>query len=371
MKRIVFGIFIAAGVVLAQPQGQQSGANPSPGAQGGQGGRGQMAANSRSNEQAGVDIDRFIGNPVNSPVHLSHATLLTHSILKGGDPYSPGPAGAVLEYRKDLVTATLLPHNRTPLLTLPDQFFFYVQSGEGKLDDGKQFWDLHEGHAILTPPNAPHRFINTSGKPLNMIMLRWTAAGTPKSDIIVRDVNLLPYCEENAHWNNTSKCVFGVNDGLMQGERIYTVMLQPWAASQPHSHGPGTEEIWTKLTPGDAVMLIGSELREFPQNAAYLVPPTGFTEHSNLNLSKDRVDWWLYVARGRGNAGAPQTSSAPPAGSSAVAANTNAAAPNPVPTAAAPEGASRGGRGGRAQNPNIIRDQASTEAANVPSKPLK
>lgn len=48
-------------------------------------------------------------------------------------------------------------------------------------------------------------------------------------------------------------------------------------------------------------MLIGSELREFPQNAAYLVPPTGVTEHANLNLSKDRVDWWLYLARGRGN----------------------------------------------------------------------
>lgn len=71
----------------------------------------------------------------------------------------------------------------------------------------------------------------------------WTAAGTPKSDIIVRDINLLPYREENPHWNNTSKVIFGVNKGLMQGERIYVVMLQPWAASQPHTHDPGTEEI--------------------------------------------------------------------------------------------------------------------------------
>jgi hypothetical protein len=345
MTRIVLGTYLAAAVLLAQPQGSQPGANPP---QGPQGGRGAPAANARSNEQAGIDIDRFIGYPVNSPVH----------------PYNPGPTGAVLEYRKDLVTATLLPHNRTPLVTLPDQHFFYIQSGEGRLDDGKQFWDLHEGLAILTPPNAPHRFVNTSDKPLNMIMLRWTAAGTPKSDIIVRNVNLLPYCEENAHWNNTSKCVFGVNDGLMQGERIYTVMLQPWAASQPHSHGPGTEEIWTKLTPGDSVMLIGSELREFPQNAAYLVPPTGFTEHSNLNLSKDRVDWWLYVARSRGSAGAPQTTSTAPSGTAGVAANTSPSiAPNPAATA--------GGPGGRGRNPNIIRDQASVDAATVPGKPVK
>jgi mannose-6-phosphate isomerase-like protein (cupin superfamily) len=359
MKRIAICIGLLSAVVFAQQPPQ------SDGGQGGRGGRGgPMAANARSNEQAGVDIDRFIGYPLNAPVHLSHGTLLTHSILRGGDPYSPGPNGAVLEYRKDLVTATLLPHNKTPMVTLPDEYFFYVQGGEGRLQDGKEYWDLREGLAILVPPNAPHQMINTSDKPLDMIMMRWTAAGTPKSHIIVRDVNLLPYCEENAHWNNTSKCVFGVNDGLMQGERIYTVMLQPWAASQPHSHGPGTEEIWTKLTPGTAVMLIGSELREFPENAAYLVPPTGFTEHSNLNLSKDRVDWWLYVARGRGNGGNPQTNAAP-GGGATVAANANGST-QPAAMAANVPG---GGRGGR--NPNIVRDQASVDAATVPGKAMR
>src|SRR5262245_29654614 len=125
----------------------------------------------RSNEVAGVDIDRFIGFAENSPVHLSHGTLLTHSILRAGDPYNPGPTGAVLEYRKDLSVATLLGWNRTPLSTLPEEFFFYVKGGQGTLDDGKMYWDLHEGIAILAPPNVPHRFINTSSdKPLAMIM---------------------------------------------------------------------------------------------------------------------------------------------------------------------------------------------------------
>jgi hypothetical protein len=50
-------------------------------------------------------------------------------------------------------------------------------------------------------------------------------------------------------------------------------------------------------------MLIGSELREMPEDSAYLVPPTGITEHSNLNLSKERVEWWLYLARGAGPQG--------------------------------------------------------------------
>jgi hypothetical protein len=114
-----------------------------------------------SNEQAGVDIDRFIGGPVDKPVPLSHGTLLTHTILRSGNPYEPGPRGAVLEYRKELATATLPGMTRTPLSTLPDEYFFYVQSGEGRLDDGKlSWWPLRPGIAILAAPGMPHRFIN-------------------------------------------------------------------------------------------------------------------------------------------------------------------------------------------------------------------
>src|SRR5215831_11688877 len=130
----------------------------------------------RSNEVAGVDIDRFIGFAENSPVHLSHGTLLTHSILRAGDPYNPGASGAVLEYRKEISVATLLGRNRTPLSTLPEEYFFYVKGGQGTLDDGKMFWDLREGIAILAPPNVPHRFTNTSDKPLTMIMVTWASA---------------------------------------------------------------------------------------------------------------------------------------------------------------------------------------------------
>jgi mannose-6-phosphate isomerase-like protein (cupin superfamily) len=263
----------------------------------------------------------------------------------------------VLEYRKDLSVATLLAGNRTPLSTLPEEFFFYVKGGQGTLDDGKMYWDLREGIAILAPPNVPHRFTNTSDKPLTMIMVTWTSQSTsPGSALIVRDVALLPYCEENVHWNNTSKCIFSTADGLFQGERMYLVMLQPRAMSAPHSHGAGTEEIWTKLTPGTAVTLLGSEIRDMPENSAYLVPPTGFTQHGNLNLSQDRVDWWLYVARGAGNQGGGGRG-----GGAAVSATGGAAA---VPNASA-------NAGGRGSNPNVVRDRAAVEAANLPGKPLK
>ena len=311
----------------------------------------------RSNEVSGLDIDRFIGVAENSPVHLSHGTMLTHSILRAGDPYKPGNAGAVLEYRRELAVATLLPRNRTPLSTLPDEYFFYVKGGHGTLDDGKMYWELHEGMAILAPPNVAHRFINTSSeKTLTMIMVAWKSqVASPGSALVVRDVALLPYCEENVHWNNTSKCIFSTADGLFQGERMFVVMLQPRAMSAPHMHGEGTEEIWTKLTPGTAVTLLGSEIRDMPENSAYLVPPTGFTQHGNLNLSQDRVDWWLYVARGAGGGGGR--------GGGPVTSNGGGAAP--------PNANANANAGGRGANPNVVRDRASVEAANVPGKPLK
>src|SRR6185436_10248323 len=113
----------------------------------------------------------------------------------------------------------------------------------------------------------------------------------------------------------------------------------------------GTEEIWTKLTPGTAVTLLVSEIRDMPENSAYLVPPTGITWHGNLNLSQDRVDWWLYVARGPLGGGGR-------GGGGPVTANAGApAAPN--------ANANAGGGGGRGANPNVVRDRAAVEAANV------
>ena len=327
----------------------------------GRGGGGGAAVHGR-NDQEGVDVDRFIGYPVNKTTHFSHAGLVTHNILSAGDPYSPGPNGAVMEYYKDLSTATLLPFSRTPLLTLPDSYMFYVESGEGRLEDGKQSWDLKPNMAILAPPNVAHRFVNTSDKPLDMVMLTWTGGPDAHKELIVRDINLLPWCEENAHWNNESRCIFGVNDGMLQGERIYLVMTQPFATNQPHSHTRGTAEIWVKVSPGTGLSLLGSELREIPRNAAYLVPPTGTIDHSNINLSKTDPEWWLYIARspqggggGRGGGG-----------------NLNAAAGAPAPGGAAattPVGVG-GGRGRGPQNPNISRPGDVGEAT-VPGKPIK
>ena len=89
-----------------------------------------------TNERDKVQIDQFFGDATNATGHLSHGGLLTRSILRNGNPNVPGPAGAVLEYRTQVAKATLLPKSSTPLMSINNQFLFYVVSGEGRLDDG-------------------------------------------------------------------------------------------------------------------------------------------------------------------------------------------------------------------------------------------
>jgi mannose-6-phosphate isomerase-like protein (cupin superfamily) len=366
MKRIlvwlVVGIGAVSGVTVAARMQAPAPAAPTAaqapageGRGGGGGGRGGGGApEPTTNERTNVQIDQFIGDSAKSTGHLSHGGLLTRAMLKSGNPNVPGPAGEVLEYRTQAAKATLLPHSSTPLSSINNQFLFYVVNGQGRLDDGKMSWELRNGITMLIPPNVQRRFVNTSSEPLEMVMVEWPANALARKDILVRDVTLLPYCEENAHWNNMSKCVFTQADGMTG--RVLLVMLVPMTMAAPHTHGPGTEEIWTKLTPGTSLTLLGSELREMPQFSAFLAPPDGRTWHGQVNTSKTQVEMWLYVAGG--NAGRGQGAAGPGA----------AQAPAPAQPVA-PVAAAGGGRGGG--NPNLSRDQAVVDQANVRGTPLK
>ena len=374
MKRGLFGVAVLAGAIMFQLQGladqaptappvqppatQQQGAAQPAGRGGGGGGGGN--AERPTNERSNVQIDQFIGSPVNSTGHLSHGGLFTRSILRNGNPNAPGPQGAVLEYRTQLATAMLAPKSGTPLMSINNQFLFYVVSGKARLDDGQNFWELREGITMLVPPDVQRRFVNSSDEPLEMLMLEWPANERARKDILVRDTNLMPYCEENVHWNNISKCVLSPEDGMTG--RMLIVMLMPFTMASPHSHTPGTEEFWTKITPGNAILLLGSELRDMPQYTAFLAPPNGITWHAQLNTSKTQTEKWLYIsggappAAGRGGT-APAAAAAPPANAG-------------VPPVAQVQAGGRGGRGGG--NPNLLnRDPAAIEQATVKGTPLK
>ena len=265
------------------------------------------------NMQTGVTIDRYIGDAAKAPSRQWHNVMFTQNILRRGnpDPTKQGDPGAVLRYNKSLDLATLPVKNITPLMQLPDQFILYVESGQGRLDDGKQYWDLHEGVAILMPPNALHRFTNTGTEPLKMLVLTYGRDNvTARKDILVRDTNLMAMTEDNVHWSNMSKYIFLGPDGLYENDHVLLVYMGPMTIAGPHAHTPPQEEIWTKVSDGPAIMQVGSEIRNWTPNMTVLPPPNGKTVHAAFNLSPDKIEYWFYFSRLRFTP--PQSPSAPP-----------------------------------------------------------
>jgi mannose-6-phosphate isomerase-like protein (cupin superfamily) len=252
-----------------------------------------------SNIQAKVNIDRFIGDASKSPSTVAYDAIMRQRILDAGDPQKPGDPGSVLLRRKSISLDTLQAGETTSLQKFDDQQVFYIESGEGTLDDGRQSWVIRANTMILVPPNLVHRFHAAGATPLKMINVDIPVEPgvTPKSAIIVRDVTKMVQTERNVHWNNMSKYVFlGDQDGLHPGDRIYLVYLTPMTIAGAHAHSPGQEEVWIKVTDGATVMQLGSEIRNWPINSGFLAPPNGQTVHAAMNLG-DKMEAWLYIAR--------------------------------------------------------------------------
>jgi mannose-6-phosphate isomerase-like protein (cupin superfamily) len=273
-----------------------------------------------SNQQTGVSIDRFVGDASKAPSTVTLDTMLTQRILTAGDPQQPGNPGAVLVYRKEIALNTLQPGETTSLGQSQDQMVFYVQSGEGRLDDGKSYWQIKTGVLMLAPPGVGYRFSAAGDRPLKMIGVQIPVGPrvTPKTEMIVRDVTKMALTERNVHWSNMAKYVLvGERDGLFPSDRVYLVYMAPMTIAGPHAHTPGQEEVWIKVTEGKSIMQLGSEIRPWPVNAGFLAPPNGQTVHAAYNLD-DHLQAWLYIARLN-----PNPPSGPPA------ANPNRPAPPP------------------------------------------
>jgi hypothetical protein len=249
-----------------------------------------------SNQIVGIDIDRFAGDPLHSPVHVTQEVIFQRSILREGNPYQPGDPGAVLEYRKDFSLGTIASYKRTPLAQIPEAQFWYVESGNGRLDNGDAYWDLHEGIGVLMAPNAKHRVVNTTDEPLQMLMLTWIPAEPARlAPILVRDVHSLHLPASGAHWNYFGPIFFSPADGLHPNEAFAVVYMPPMTVGEPHAHIPHWEEIWTKLPPYSSYFILGSDIRKMEPNTAFLSPPNSETTHSIVNLMEHDYQAWLYI----------------------------------------------------------------------------
>ena len=54
-----------------------------------------------SNEEVGINIDRFIGSPLQSHPEVSHGAIIKRTILTHGDPATLGEPRAVLQYARN------------------------------------------------------------------------------------------------------------------------------------------------------------------------------------------------------------------------------------------------------------------------------
>lgn len=273
---------------------------------------------SPSNYETNTSVERFIGDASRSPTRIARDVIMTRAILTAGDPLKPGPDGAVLRYRKEVVLGTMQPGEATLLAPVPEKQVIYIEEGSGRLDDGTQYWDLRPGLVLLVPPNTAHRFAATGETPLKMLMMSGvlSAAVTPPPSILVRDLAKIQYIEQGAHWSNLSKAPF--ND---VGERFLIVYMGPMSIAGPHSHTPDTEEGWVKLTDGPSLMMMGSEIRAWPQNVGMIAPTSGQTVHAAINTSNEVQAWFYFAGMG---------AITPPTPRPATQGNPNRPVPNPA-----------------------------------------
>lgn len=250
-----------------------------------------------ANRLTGVNIDQFIGSWSHSETTITHGVLIERIILRAGNPEQPGPPGAVLEFHKHLSLAALDAGMHTPPVRHAEQEILYIEAGTGELRSEDMSWPLHEGIAVLIPPNIEHTFHNNGKERLEMVLVTATYDSSVKlrSDILVRDRRELPFAEAASVWNYDVQCLFGPPDGLHPNEDVLLVTMEPMTNSFPHSHSPHWEEVWLKLPPDSSYAFLGSEVRLQHPNEAFLAPPDGKTWHSIVNLT-DKPLQWLYIA---------------------------------------------------------------------------
>ena len=305
----IVAVLMSSGAALAQAPAPQP-----------QGAAQPAAREPPSNQQTGVLIDQYVAYADRVLPRYTHDTMTERTLLSAGDPMGANGPRKVLSYHSKVALWELASLNNTSLFSIPDMVILYVESGVGTLDDGKQIWDLKPGISALIPAGLAHRFTNTGDKPLKMMTAQQTPNGsfTQRPDILVRDVNKLAYTERNSHWAYGAKYVFLAEDGLYETDHMYIVYMPAWTIGGPHGHSPGQQEFWFKVSDGPALMQLGSEIRPWPVNSGFMVPPNGQTVHAAINAS-DETQAWFYMSRLSERQPPPRAGAAPRPGAAAIA----------------------------------------------------
>ncbi len=247
-------------------------------------------------------LNLYFGDWHDSMPRALFGSLVVRDILLPGDNLQPPFPGAVLEQAKYLSYATLGPGERTIPSTLKgEQFFLYVEQGEGEVSGGGKTAPLHKGSGLLVPEGLEFTLRNTGEAPLTGYLIGDpTFPGfkpLPNFAVIQESPRKpstkppdSPFTNPGAqgHWAHITHGFFnrsGNNSGLASVGSIITVEILPMQLGEPHPHLPGKEEVWCQIE-GQSLAFVGPQVRMQHPGQAYILRPDGLTTHSNINFDE-------------------------------------------------------------------------------------
>jgi len=243
-----------------------------------------------------TDVYLYINHWRNSTPHEDHGGLIERDILTRGDPLHPSRKGAVLKYIKAYRRGVLQPRTNTvPRKHAGEQIFFYVSSGKGRVEAGDRMAELEEGTAVFVPAGLEYRFLNPSDEQLEMYLVveETTLDFVPNAEISVGSHHGSKPTH-GAHWAHIAHpFIYDLEPKFSNPMGFIVVSIDNFDIAQPHTHGPGTEEIWLQVR-GRSLLFFGNRLLWQEPGEAFLIPPNNKVPHSSINHT-DEPMLWLYM----------------------------------------------------------------------------
>lgn len=245
----------------------------------------------------GARVDAWFGSWYSAPVRTQYATLQEQDLLTRGNALDPATKGAVLRSLRSLRHALLPPGQTTAPIRLNDaQQIYLVLSGTGEARTRNASPAvLIRGCALLVPAEVSVTLHNTGSEPLTFYVLEEALPADfhPRTTLLLRDTNQLPFDSAREQWSYLVKPVFSAAEGLAPFDALSIVEMGALTIARPSlTPSPDTEIIWTTLS-GDPIAFVANELRHQPPGTAFLEVPDGKTPFSAINASQNHTASFL------------------------------------------------------------------------------
>lgn len=249
------------------------------------------------------DIDMFMSSWQQSIPYNTHGSLVERAIftpLKGDNHMRPQSKGAVLRNINRISRGTLDSYASTSPTTLKgEQEVLCIISGKGVIKAQGDTFELRGGIFVLVPEGLEFTITNTGDELLELYLVNEPVREgfSPNKKLLVRDEKTMPFRDEGilrTHWSHNGKGIFSSRNGLASLSAITFIAFNAMTIGQPHSHGEDMEEIWLVIK-GTGIAFLGKEIRWQYPGTAYKIPQTGFTPHSNINVTEKPINY-LYIA---------------------------------------------------------------------------